>query len=95
MLKVIHKSILVNKNGAKHQIATHADSLVLDVQVQGLHLVAWTLVNLESEKVMRTFNVYMTGEWVELDANHHYIKTLQKENGIVVHVFEILNSIQD
>lgn len=62
---------------------------ILDVQKQGDCIVLWALVYPDAEVETRKFQLYATGNLVDLNENLIYLKTLQvEEENFVLHIFE-------
>ena len=65
------------------------DYEILDIQYQDDKLVAWLLVDLDSNnwKYKIKFNIYGTG-WNCNEKYENYVKTVQDNNGLVWHIFK-------
>ena len=69
------------------EILVHDKAEILSVGAQGRHAVLWLRESLEGAKAKRRFRAVPTGRTCE--ASDKFIGTVQFDNGIVVHVFEI------
>lgn len=84
-MQTIHKFPL--KDALEQQVSLPYEARILSVQEQNGELVMWAQVNILHKKEPRKFMMYDTGQEVnEYDLD--YITTVQRSNGLVVHVFE-------
>ena len=72
-------------------------AMILSAQLQEDQPVLWAIVDPANEKENRFFFTAYTGQQfketpTEILRNMYHIVTLQKINGIVIHVFEIINN---
>jgi hypothetical protein len=80
--------------GTLVNIEMPADSLVLDIQVQGRDPVLWAVVDPELPKEVRTFAIFATG--IDIPEFHKlaHVKTFQLvdafRGSLVFHVFEVV-----
>jgi hypothetical protein len=85
-MKNIYKYVL---DGGSTWIALPEGSVVLTAQLQKNTPTLWVMVNLDATRVkQREFGVFVTGG--RFSMNVSYIATMQREDGIVLHVMEIL-----
>lgn len=75
---------------ASEVILMPAHSLPLSVNFQGDELFMWVQVDTGRAGVKRKFEVFGTGRAMPDKVWHRYIGTAHKDNGLVLHLFEIL-----
>lgn len=88
MKKSIWKYLIGPGNGT---ISMPKEAEILTVQMQGEFPCIWAMVNPESEKEDRSFEIFGTGEGIPSDigAERKYIGTFQLNEGqLVFHLFE-------
>jgi hypothetical protein len=77
-------------DSAKHSIDMPANAQILSVQIQGIDLMLWALVNDLAPEETRHFVVVGTGQDIPPGPKLKYISTAQSDFKTVVHVFEVL-----